>query len=112
MSNLFAFASTPSGKFLLFQIEDGRTPFHCRFEDELIWLSLVKIVELFQTTQQNVTVHIKRIFVENSLVETATCKESLQVSEDYGRSVTRRIYIITICLICRFLLKKSILKQP
>jgi hypothetical protein len=48
-------------------------------EDETIGLTQALIAELFQTTPQNVTLHLKAIFAEGELSEGATCKESLQV---------------------------------
>jgi len=37
------------------------------------------MAELFQTTQQNIIMHLKNIFAEGELDEVATCKEFLQV---------------------------------
>ena len=47
--------------------------------------------ELFQTTPQNVTLHLKAIDAEGELTEGATCKESLQAREEGGRQVTRKL---------------------
>ena len=47
--------------------------------------------ELFQTTPQNVTLHLKTIFSECELVEAATCKDYLQVRLEGGREVSRRL---------------------
>ena len=46
----------------------------CRFDEESMWLTQAQIAELFQTTPQNVTLHLKAIFAEGELGETATCK--------------------------------------
>lgn len=51
-----------SGEFLLYQAEDGRTRIQCRFADETVWLTQAQIAELFQTTPQNVTLHLKNHF--------------------------------------------------
>jgi len=75
----------PQSSIILFQTEDGRTRIECRFEAETIWLTQAQIAELFQTTPQNVTQHLKSIFVEGELSEGATCKESLQVRQEGGR---------------------------
>ena len=77
----------PSGDFLLYQTEDGRTRIQCRFADETLWLTQAQIAELFQTTPQNVTLHLKAIFAEGELVEGATCKDYLQVRQEGGYEV-------------------------
>ena len=76
---------------LLYQTEDGRTRIQCRFENETLWLTQAQIAELFQTTPQNVTLHLKAIFAEGELVETATCKDYLQVRVEGGREVSRQL---------------------
>ena len=69
----------PRSEFLLYQTEDGRTRIQCRLEGETLWLTQAQIAELFQTTPQNVTPHLKAIFAEGELTEAATCKGALQV---------------------------------
>jgi hypothetical protein len=76
---------------ILYQTEDGRTRVQCRFESETIWLTQAQMGELFQTTPQNVTLHLKAIFAEGELVEAATCKDYLQVRAEGGREVTRKL---------------------
>lgn len=86
----FEEASTQSG-FVLYQTEDGRTRIECRLESETLWLTQAQIAELFQTTPQNVTLHLKAIFADGELLESATCKESLQVRAEGGRAVSRTL---------------------
>lgn len=50
-----------------------------------------QIAELFQTTPQNVTLHLKAIFAEGELAVEATCKDYLQVRVEGGREVTRSL---------------------
>ncbi len=76
----------PQSEFILYQTEDGRTRIQCRFENETMWLTQAQIAELFQTTPQNVTLHLKAIFAEGELNEPATCKDYLQVA---GRGAAR-----------------------
>lgn len=81
----------PQSEFLLYQTEDGRTRIQCRFENETLWLTQAQIAELFQTTPQNVTLHLKAIFNEGELQEAATCKDYLQVRQEGNREVTRKL---------------------
>ena len=81
----------PQSEIILYQTEDGRTRVQCRFDDETLWLTQAQIAELFQTTPQNVTLHLKTIFAEGELAESATCKDYLQVRAEGGREVTRKL---------------------
>jgi hypothetical protein len=83
--------SLPNSEILLYQTEDGRTRIQCRLEDETLWLTQAQIAELFDTTPQNVTLHLKGIFAEGELAEAATCKDYLQVRLEGGREVSRRL---------------------
>ncbi len=78
-------------EFILYQTEDGRTRIQCRFENETLWLTQAQIAELFQTTPQNVTLHLKAIFAEGELEEAATCKDYLQVRSEGNREITRKL---------------------
>ena len=79
----------PQSEIILYQTEDGRTRIQCRFENETLWLTQAQIAELFQTTPQNVTLHLKAIFTEGELLEAATCKDYLQVRLEGAREVNR-----------------------
>ncbi|GAB1231567.1 virulence RhuM family protein [Ferrigenium sp. UT4] len=81
----------PQSSFLLYQTEDGRTRIQCRFENETLWLTQAQIAELFQTTPQNVTLHLKSLYAEGELSEAATCKEYLQVRQEGARGVARKL---------------------
>ena len=81
----------PQSEIILYQTEDGRTRIQCRFENETLWLTQAQIAELFQTTPQNVTLHLKAIFSEGELSEVATCKDYLQVRLEGGREVSRNL---------------------
>ncbi len=81
----------PNSEIILYQTEDGRTRIQCRFENETIWLTQAQIAELFETTPQNVTLHLRGIFAEGELVEAATCKDYLQVRIEGAREVSRKL---------------------
>ncbi len=81
----------PQSSLILYQTEDGRTRIQCRFEDDTIWLTQAQIAELFQTTPQNVTLHLKAILAEGELTAVSTCKDYLQVRREGDREVTRNL---------------------
>ena len=65
--------------FLLYSSSDGDIRIDVRLEDEKVWLTQKLIAELFQTTPQNITIHLKNIYESGELKEKATCKYFLQV---------------------------------
>ena len=76
---------------ILYQTEDGRTRVECRFDSDTIWLTQAQIAELFETSPQNITLHLAAIFSEGELIESATCKDYLQVRIEGGREVSRSL---------------------
>jgi hypothetical protein len=84
-------AAVPTSSLLLYTTEDGRTRIQCRLEDDTLWLTQAQMAELFQTTPQNITLHLKDIYAEGELMEEATCKEYLQVRREGQRDVTRSL---------------------
>ncbi len=79
------------GEILIFQSEDGRSRIECRFADQTLWLSQAQMADLFQTSPQNVTLHLKAIYQEAELEESTTCKDYLQVRTEGTRRVQRAI---------------------
>jgi hypothetical protein len=74
---------------LIYQMEDGKTKIDVRLENETVWMTQKAIAELYQTTPQNITLHVKNIYMNNELAKEATCKNYLQVQNESGRTVKR-----------------------
>ncbi|MBG0763439.1 MAG: virulence RhuM family protein [Tissierellales bacterium] len=74
---------------LIYQLEDGKTKIDVRLENETVWMTQKAIAELYQTTPQNITLHIKNIYEEGELEENSTCKNYLQVQTEGNRTVQR-----------------------
>ncbi len=74
----------------IYQTSDGQTHIDVRFQDETVWLSQAQMAVLFQVKPQNITMHLKNIFSEQELSESATCKDFLQVQQEGGRDVKRQ----------------------
>lgn len=81
----------PGGEFLLYTTEDGKSRVECRFENETLWLSQALIAELFETTPQNITLHLKALYEDEEINEAATCKDYLQVRREGSREVRRSV---------------------
>ena len=78
-----------NSQIVIYQTEDGNTKLDVRLENETVWLTQKLMAELFQTTTQNITIHLKNIFEEGELSEEATCKDFLQVQKEGNRNVER-----------------------
>jgi hypothetical protein len=69
----------PGGQFLVYRTEDGKLKIDVRFEGETVWLTQSHMAALFQTTQQNISLHIQSIYEEGELDPAATHKKYLSV---------------------------------
>ena len=54
---------------IIYNTEDGKAKINLQYDDGTVWLSQLEIAELFQTTKQNVSKHVKAIFLEGELEE-------------------------------------------
>lgn len=71
-----------NNKFIIYTTEDGQVDIEVRLEDENVWLTQNSMAELFDTTKQNISLHIKNIFEENELNENSVVKENLTTAKD------------------------------
>lgn len=74
-------------EILLYQTNDGKTKIEVRLENETVWLTQKQMAELFQTTSQNITIHIRNIYQEGELQSDATCKVYLHVQNEGSHTV-------------------------
>ena len=83
--------SEGQGELILYRTEDGRTEVHLRADGGTAWLTQAEMAALFETSPQNMTQHIRAVYAEGELTETATCKEDLQVRQEGAREVRRTV---------------------
>ena len=76
---------------IIYNTEDGKTKINLQYEDGTVWLSQLEIAELFQTTKQNVSKHVKAIFLEGELEESATVNYKLTVQKEGNRKISRKL---------------------
>ena len=81
----------PNSEILFYSTEDGKSKIEVRLENETVWLSQQQMVELFQTTKQNISLHINNVYKEGELQEVGTVKEYLTVQTEGKRQVQRNI---------------------
>ena len=78
-----------TGKILIYQNEKGDTKIDVYFTEDTIWMTQRTMAELYQTTPQNITTHIKNIYEDGELDMDSTCKDYLQVQSEGDREVQR-----------------------
>ncbi len=76
--------------FVIFKIDSVKVNIDVFFQDETLWLTQKQLADLFETTPQNITLHLKNIYSENELTENVTCKDFLQVQKEGNREVERK----------------------
>jgi hypothetical protein len=84
-------------EILLYQTEDGQTKIDVRLEEETVWLNQKQMVELFQTTKQNVSLHIRNIFKEGELDENSVVKNYLTTAAD-GKNYSTKYYNLDVII--------------
>ena len=78
-------------ELILYTTEDGRSQIKLWAEQQTVWLTQLEMAELFDATKQNISLHLKNIFVDGELEEAGTVKESLTVQTEGTRQVQRRV---------------------
>lgn len=75
---------------IIYTSPDNKTEVLVKMQDDTIWLTQAQMAELFDTTPQNITLHMKNIYGDGELIEESTCKDFLQVRKEGKREVERK----------------------
>ena len=73
----------------IFTSRDGAVQLQVKLEDDTVWLTQAQMAILFDTSSQNITMHINNVFKEGELEKNSTCKDFLQVQQEGKREVIR-----------------------
>jgi len=97
-------------QIIIYKTETGETKIDVRFENETVWLTQNALADLFQTTKQNISQHIKNIFEEKELSETSTVKKLFTVQKEGNREIKREIdyYNLDLIISIGYRIKSSI----
>lgn len=76
---------------IIYQDDNGMTKINVRFADEDVWLTQQQLAEIYDTTQENISMHISNIFGDNELDQNRTHKKYLLVRQEGGRKVQRNM---------------------
>ena len=85
------------GDLILYRSDDGRTEIQLRAEGDTVWLTQLEMAELFDTSKQNVSLHVRNILNEKELSEDSVVKESLTTAAD-GKSYRVKWYSLPMIL--------------
>ncbi|HDZ9159176.1 TPA: virulence RhuM family protein [Vibrio cholerae] len=84
---------------ILYTTDDGQSQFVLREQGGQVWLTQLEMAELYQTSKQNISLHVQNILEEGELAQDATVKENLTVQNEGGREVKRRIQYYSLPMI-------------
>jgi hypothetical protein len=80
-----------TGEVILYQTEDGAAQISLRAMDGTVWLTQTEMAALFDTSKQNVSLHLRNIFSDGELVADSVVKESLIPAAD-GKTYSTLTY--------------------
>ena len=80
-----------TSEFLIFTSQDGKNSIEARYEDETIWLTQKLIAELFEVDVSTINEHLKNIYKNNELDESATIGKFPIVQKEGDRNVKRTV---------------------
>lgn len=80
-----------SNDVIIYNTDDGKAKIELHLDHGTVWLTQAELAELFQTSKQNISKHIKAIFVDGELIEEATVNYQLTVQNEGGRSIQRQL---------------------
>ena len=90
-----------TAEFLIFAYQNGGDGVLVRVQGGTVWLSQKRIGQLFDTSSDNVGLHLKNIFAEEELAEMATTEDFSVVQKEGEREVNRTIKHLTVRILTR-----------
>ncbi|HTB85522.1 MAG TPA: RhuM family protein [Candidatus Sulfotelmatobacter sp.] len=78
---------------ILYTTEDGKSRIQLRADEQTVWLTQLEMADLFDATKQNISLHLKNLYLDGELDAVATVKESLTVQIEGGREIRRPVVL-------------------
>lgn len=79
------------GNVIIYRTDDGKSAIELHLENDTVWLTQLELAELFETTKQNISKHIRAILEDGELSEDATVNYKLTVQKEGNRRVQRQV---------------------
>jgi hypothetical protein len=86
-----------NSQIIIYQTEDGQTKVDVRVDNDTVWLSQAQMVDLFQTSKQNISLHIRNVFKEGELQEDSVVKDYLTTAAD-GKSYQTKFFNLDVII--------------
>ena len=86
-------------EIIIYQADQASTRIEVKIEDETVWFTQAQMVQLFNSTKQNISLHIQNIFKEKELTYDSTVKEYLTVQQEGLRIVKRKLTLYNLDII-------------
>ncbi|HOD31677.1 MAG TPA: virulence RhuM family protein [Smithellaceae bacterium] len=99
--------TTGKGEMLVYQAKDGQIKLEVRLADETVWLNQQLMAELFQTTKQNISQHLKNIFEEGELIQDSVVKNFFTTAAD-GKTYDTNFYNLDAIISVGYRIKSQI----
>ena len=93
--------NSPLGELILYRTDDGRTEVHLRAAEGTVWMTQGEMAELFDTTKQNISLHVRRILEEGELAADSVVKFDLTTAAD-GKRYRTQLYRLELILAVGF----------
>ena len=84
-------------QIIIYKAKDGQVTLEVNLQEETVWLNQAQMVELFEKTKQNISLHIRNIFKESELVENSVVKEYLTTASD-GKQYNTKFYNLDVII--------------
>ena len=97
---------TDDSQIVLYQPDDS-IRLEVKLDQDTVWLTQAQMTELFRTTRNNITMHIRNIFKEKELDEKSVCKETLHTAAD-GKRYRTKIYNLDVIISVGYRVKSPI----
>lgn len=85
--------NSPLGELILYRTDDGRTEVHLRAAEGTVWMTQGEMAELFDTTKQNISLHVRNVLQDGELRAEGTVKDYLTVQTEGKRTVNRSVQL-------------------
>lgn len=89
--------ANPNGELVLYATEDGSAQFFLRAADGTVWLTQLELADLFQTTKQNISLHVRNVLTEGELRAESVVKQDLTTAAD-GKRYRTQLYNLDMIL--------------
>ncbi|MFA6919319.1 MAG: RhuM family protein [Patescibacteria group bacterium] len=78
-----------NNQIIIYNTEDGQIKIEAQVKDETVWLSQKQMAELFDCSMDNISLHLKNVYLEGELDEKRTSEDSSVVQIEGGRHINR-----------------------